>query len=84
MKVMGAENGVIAASEKPRKVKWLGPVPEKCDLKGCEIRKTFVDGKTRMGPWAVMCENCHEVAGCGIGPGRGQRFSCETLEKIAG
>jgi len=32
------------------------------------------DGKTRMGPWGYMCEECFEKFGVGLGVGRGQRL----------
>ena len=33
-----------------------------------------VDGKTKMGPWANMCESCFAANGVGLGLGRGQRL----------
>ena len=33
-----------------------------------------VDGKTRMGPWACMCEACFALYGVGLGTGKGQRL----------
>lgn len=61
---------------------WLGDVPEQCDLKlGFErhgahssIGKVFVDGRTRGGPWAIMCENCHQTQGVGLGQDYGQKY----------
>lgn len=32
------------------------------------------DGKTRMGSWAYMCEDCFLTYGVGLGLGRGQRL----------
>ena len=32
------------------------------------------DGKTHMGPWANMCEDCFQCHGVGLGTGRGQRL----------
>ena len=40
------------------------------DLNGQE----FVDGKTRHGPWAIMCIPCHKVQGVGLGLGKGQKY----------
>jgi hypothetical protein len=45
--------------------------------------KSFVDGATRMGPWAIMCLDCHKVEGHGIGQGRGQQYNAERV-KVAG
>lgn len=38
------------------------------------LEKTFavVDGKTKMGGWAFMCNDCHRKYGVGFGLGRGQ------------
>lgn len=69
--------------EKPKK-KWLGDPPF-CDFCGeWTAGSTFVDGKTKMGPWAVMCEGCFEKFGVGVGPGSGQRFSTDTKDKVEG
>lgn len=54
--------------------KWLGSAPEKCDLCGAKITETFIDGRTVMGPWAKMCNNCHTMFGVGLGTGFGQRY----------
>lgn len=32
------------------------------------------DGKTKMGPWANMCEDCFKKYGVGLGTGKGQKF----------
>lgn len=55
-------------------VRWNGSVPERCEVGGEPIVGAFVDGATRMGPWAVMCPDCHEAYGRGLGVGRGQRY----------
>lgn len=54
-------------------VKWLSPV-RNCDLCHTSIRVTFVDGKTRGGPWALMCIACFSYHGVGLGTGHGQRY----------
>jgi len=33
------------------------------------------DAKTRMGPWAYMCEKCYGIFGVGLGLGKGQRLA---------
>lgn len=43
-----------------------------CDLCHTEGLTTWVDGKTRMGPWANMCLACYAVHGRGLGVGVGQ------------
>lgn len=47
-----------------------------CDLPkhGDEKVVATVDGKTKMGPWANMCERCHHEVGVGLGLGKGQRL----------
>ena len=46
-----------------------------CNLCGKERLSEFVDGKTRMGPWANMCMPCYRKVGVGLGMGRGQRYA---------
>jgi len=64
--------------------KWMNPAPTKCNICGRAPQGRFVDGKTCMGPWALMCETCHEAFGVGIGTGKGQKYDTRTLEKIDG
>lgn len=47
-----------------------GPLP-KCDFCG---DTATVDGKTRMGPWANMCDDDFNSYGVGIGLGKGQHL----------
>lgn len=56
---------------------WIGPVPATCDLCDKPIARAFVDGKTQEGPWAVMCERCHNMNGVGLGTGKGQKYKSE-------
>jgi len=68
--------------------KWLGQT-DKCDICGEDLhrfvnKQWFVDGKTKMGPWALMCARCFEMYGVGLGVGRGQKYDANTLEKIEG
>lgn len=60
-------------------VKWFGPAPEKCDLCAQPVSRVFVDGATRFGLWANMCETCHHQSGTGLGLGRGQRYEFSSL-----
>lgn len=54
---------------------WMSPAPERCDLNPSHVIKDgFVDGKTKMGPWANMCAACAKRYGVGLGTGRGQRY----------
>jgi hypothetical protein len=35
---------------------------------------TFVDGKTRQGPWGLLCWLCWRGQGFALGTGTGQRY----------
>ena len=39
-----------------------------------EAMKAKYDGKTKLGPWAYMCQECFEVFGLGLGIGKGQEL----------
>lgn len=71
---------------KTKEKKWMGTWPAKCDLcRGALIKQpTFIDGRTAMGPWALMCEYCHFLDGVGLGTGRGQKYDSKTLIKLEG
>ena len=58
---------------------WRGSAPVKCDLSEHkpgkhDIGNNFIDGKTTMGPWAIMCLRCSRMYGVGVGTGRGQHY----------
>jgi hypothetical protein len=57
-------------------VYWCGKPPAICDICDRPIENVFIDGRTRMGPWANMDAGCHSMVGIGLGTGRGQRFEC--------
>ena len=68
--------------------KWRSPA-DTCDI--CEEsldwvgnKRWFVDGRTKRGPWALMCPRCFEMDGVGLGTGKGQKYDFETKEKIEG
>lgn len=76
-----------------KKKKWIsGGGPPECDIclnfhyKTTDLTKEefFVDGKTQMGPWALMCPRCFKLYGVGLGTGRGQKYDSKTLEKVEG
>jgi len=70
--------------ETQNKKKWLGTLPEKCDICGIILTAVFIDGRTIHGPWANMCSECHKEYGCGTGIGYGQKYNISTTEKIEG
>lgn len=45
-----------------------------CKYNSGVIREAHYDGKTRMGPWANMCEAHFQLDGLGLGTGVGQRL----------
>lgn len=57
--------------------KWFGTPPTKCDICHKDIKTEFVDGKTQMGPWGILCKGCHFMYGIGLGVGRGQKYAKE-------
>lgn len=54
-----------------------------CDICKQELTGNKVDGKTKLGFWATLCEACHEKIGIGFGTGKGQMFNREGI-KIRG
>lgn len=52
---------------------WQGKITC-CDLCEKSIKETFVDGMTKTGPWAIMCQSCFDDMGRGIGTGLGQVY----------
>jgi len=46
----------------------------KCQFCGDEAK---YDGKTKVGPWAWMCEKCFIRYGVGLGMGKGQKLEVE-------
>jgi len=62
---------------------WTGEPPTDCDVCGrtLSLSGTFIDGKTRQGPWATMCIHCHSALGVGLGTGKGQKY---TFDKKTG
>lgn len=64
--------GVLKVNKK--KVFWTGPVPQRDDF-GQRIDRVFIDGVTRMGPWAIMVPWSWGLYGVGkLGTGMGQRY----------
>jgi len=55
---------------KAMKVAKVDNYPD-CDF--CN-KKARYDGKTKMGPWANMCEDCFKKFGIGLGMGKGQKL----------
>ena len=60
---------------------WCGSNPI-CDFCQCVPDEFFVDGKTKMGPWAIMCKKCFKVYGTKLGLGYGQKYDAKTFIRI--
>ena len=71
------------ASKQPKI--WAAPISN-CQIchSSLSFFKYFIDGRTNQGVWAIMCPRCHSMVGRGLGVGRGQKYSTETREKVAG
>ena len=65
---------------------WMGSDPTTCDICEQPLHKVFIDGKTSLGPWGIMCVLCHNIHGAGLGTGRGQKYkkTDTTWTKIEG
>jgi hypothetical protein len=58
----------------PNKIYWIGDVGPKDDF-GITIVDEFIDGKTSLGPWAIMTLASWRRHGIGrLGTGYGQRY----------
>lgn len=68
-----------------KKVVHCNP-PKHCDICKKQIESFFVDGKTKFGPWANMCQVCYSANGIGIGTGLGQIYQKKNgvFEKVQG
>lgn len=64
--------------------KWRGTEPVECALCHRRLTWAFVDGKTKMGIWALMCPECYAEVGVGLGTGLGQLYELPSKRKIHG
>lgn len=53
---------------------WMGSQPTNCDICSAKLTTQFIDGKTKLGPWGLLCISCHAKMGCGLGLGKGQKY----------
>lgn len=68
------------------KKKWLGN-QENCDICKDSLSRfdTFYDARINgKHTWALMCLECFEYYGAGIGQGFGQEYDSVTKEKLRG
>jgi hypothetical protein len=80
MKLWRKEGFVVEWKEEEEKaaaknqVYWLSPLGDKDDF-GQPIEREFIDGKTILGPWAIMTPTSYRTYGIGrLGQGFGQRY----------
>lgn len=45
-----------------------------CNQRGALLTPAKYDGKTKIGPWAFMCDECFSKWGVGLGIGKGQKI----------
>lgn len=78
-------SGVVNEREYQKLNEGLGNKNVKCDICQKDAGDKYVDGKTKMGPWANMCMNCWDKYGVGkLGIGFGQSYDNKTGEQLEG
>jgi hypothetical protein len=63
---------------------WEVEMPAKCEVCKKDVGDVFYDAKLDGGPWALMCEECFDTRGAGLGMGMGQKYDAKTSKKLAG
>ena len=70
------------------RIRWMGGIPEKCDLCGKKIRgseKVFYDAAiSENGPWGNICSSCFSEIGGQLGLGKGQKYDAKTGVQLSG
>ncbi len=61
--------------------RWEGEIPKVCQFCGGRIGKVFYDAVIQ-GQWGLGCHPCWSSGGCGLGVGRGQKYSSTDGLKI--
>lgn len=56
-----------------KQIEWCGNT--NCDFCKQPCGDVLYDGKTQGGFWAVMCDKCFNIFGCGLGIGIGQKYN---------
>ncbi len=59
-------------------MRWINPAPTKCDICNEKLVDTFIDGKTTIGPWGILCEKCFDQYGVGLGTNKGQKYQFDN------
>lgn len=77
------KEGILNKNRKLNAIKWSSDTTcDFCKKDATQVGDIFYDGKTILGPWALMCKNCFRKYGVGLGLGRGQMYDSRTKEKI--
>ena len=63
------------SQETKDRITWRSAVPTQCQATGLAIIDTFIEGRTVTGAWAIMHPTGHKLYGCGLGNGRGQKYT---------
>ncbi len=58
-------------------VYWIGKVEDADDFLD-PISDIFIDGRTKMGPWAIMTPKSWAIHGVGLGTGFGQKYQRQS------
>jgi len=61
---------------------WKDKPPDKCEMCGKPLRKSFIDGKTVFGYWTILCVPCHKARGCGLGA-NGKKYWIKGGENVS-
>lgn len=67
--------------------RWLGKPPLHCDICNrafTESDQHFFDAKTKQGLWGILCQQCWNLHGVGLGVGLGQKYLFTTLVQVSG
>ena len=63
------------------RTQWVGVVKAYDDT-GKPIINSFIDGRTIMGPWAIMTPETHHAIGVGLGVGKGQLYRRHPVDDV--
>ena len=53
---------------------WEGLGPQRCEICNEPIRNVFIIGRTAEGTWSILCPDCNNGVGAGLGMELGQVF----------
>lgn len=61
-------------------VKWLGEVPQGCQLCSGPFNKVMYDSRTRDGRWGLLCKSCWQDQNGQVGTGFAQKYELGASE----